>query len=82
MDFLQFDFHQLLAQPPSKLLSELTDAHTQLANLHVRIGFLRAEEARKEVYAKEERVELEGKRDAYVEKKFLIIRLLETPRDA
>jgi hypothetical protein len=74
---IQFDFMPLLNLTCSALLVELADAHTNLANLHERIGFLRAEEARKVSYAKEERMNLEGRRDAYIEKKFLIIRLLE-----
>lgn len=77
-DTLEFDFHLLLNASRSDLLREYADAATQLANLHVRIGFLRAEEIRSpKGYAKEERVDTEGKRDAYIEKKFLIVRLLD-----
>lgn len=77
-DLLQFDFHNLLPMSRTELLYELTDAHTQLANLHLRVGFLRAEEIREpKGYAKQERYDTEGKRDAYIEKKFLIARLLD-----
>jgi hypothetical protein len=46
--------------------------------MSMRIGFLRAEEARdSKSYAKSERVELESIRTAYEERRWIIIRLIE-----
>lgn len=73
------DFTWLLNLPLTELLRELTIAHSELAQLHVRIGFLRAEEIRNKgsLFEKAERVESEGSRDALIEKKFLLVRLIE-----
>ena len=57
---------------------ELATTASDLANMSVRIGFLKAEELREpRSYAKQERVELESIRTAYEEKRWLLIRLLE-----
>jgi hypothetical protein len=72
---IDWKFDELRHLSKSSLLDELLDTHQNLANLHEKIGWLRAQEL---VGAgKGERLEAEGIRDAYVEKKFLLLRLLD-----
>lgn len=72
-----YDFSQLVYAGKDSLLILLAEAHTALANLHIRIAFLRQEEHRGQQHAKVERLEYEGVRDGWEEKKWLILRLLE-----
>lgn len=76
---LHWDFAKLLHATPRDLTVELAEAHSSIANLNLKIGFLRAEEVRepKNTGAKALRVEHEGLRDAYIEKKFLLYHLLK-----
>jgi hypothetical protein len=72
------DFTQLLPLAREELLHELLVTASDLANMSMRIGFLKAEEVRDpKGYAKGERVELEAIRTAYEEKRWILIRLLE-----
>lgn len=77
-----YDFRYLLDLDTPGLLSELADVHAELATLHENIAFIRAEEAVKRVDQKPQRINDEGHRDALIEKKFLIVRLLDVRRDA
>lgn len=74
---LHYDFTELLHASRRQLLTHLADCHSALANLAVRISFLRAEEIRGTKTAREQRVEFEGVRDAYTEKKWLLTQLLK-----
>lgn len=64
-----------------QLLYELAATTSFLADLHAQIGFLRAEEARGVMEGKPSRLQLEGDRDALIEKKFFLIRLLDLQRE-
>lgn len=79
---IHWDFSKLLHAREAELTIELAEAHTAIANLNMKIGFLRAEEVRdpKNSGPKALRVEHEGLRDAYIEKKFLLYQLLKDPR--
>jgi hypothetical protein len=71
------DFRKLVALDVSSLLIELADTHTNLANLHVEVGFLKGEKARDpKSYATPKLFDLEGELHAYEEKKWLIVALL------
>ena len=74
---IHYDFGGLVEASLPTLLRSLADAHSALANLHVRIAFLRQEEDRGNKDAKETRHQMEGLRDAYTEKKWLIKMLIE-----
>lgn len=80
MDVMEWDFRSLLTADDRALLSELADTHQNLAVLHEEIAHLRVGEKYKTNDATE-RIIAEGKRDAFIEKKFLLIRLLETSRE-
>lgn len=71
------DFSPLVSASLPHLLIELAETHSNIANLCLRIGFLRQEELRGVSHAKETRLEYEACRDAYVEKKWLIVKILE-----
>lgn len=58
------------------LLKELAETHTELAHLHQEIAFNKVAEIDNKLL-KSQRLQDEGLRDALVEKKFLIIRLLD-----
>lgn len=74
------DFTLLLPLSREELLRELLTTASDLANMSTRIGFLRAEEIREpKGYAKQERVELESIRTAYEEKRWILIRLIDSP---
>lgn len=73
----EHDFTSLLTLSREELFRILVETVTYLANLSMRIGFLRADEVRGNTLAKQERVEYESVRVAYEEKKWIIIRLLE-----
>jgi hypothetical protein len=74
---IHWDFSKLLNAPPAELLVELAEAHSAIANLSLKASFLRAEETRdpKNPSIKALRIEHEGLRDAYIEKKYLIYHL-------
>lgn len=75
------DFANLHLLTTAELIRELIDTAVNLARYSEGIGFLRAEEARNpQSYAKSERVQIEGIRAVYEEKKWVIIRLLELAR--
>lgn len=76
----EYDLVGFLSAALPDLLWALAETHTGLAHAHVRIGFLRAEELRNVQHAKQERVQLEGERDALVEKKFLLLRLIDNKK--
>jgi hypothetical protein len=71
---IDWSFKELLDLPHDDLVYELMDTHQNLANLHEKIGWLRAQELAGA--PKGERYEAEGIRDAYIEKKFLLLRLI------
>lgn len=78
---VHLDFPRLLSLEAQELLRELVDTAQMMADLSMRIGFLRAEEVRGgEPYIKAERVEAEALRTAYEEKKWVLIRLLDLGR--
>lgn len=72
-----YDFSTLVRASKDSLLTILAETHSNLANLHIRIAFLRAEEERGNKASKTERVQFEGLRDVYSEKKWLTLKLLE-----
>ena len=72
-----YDFGPLVTTPTDILLHELATAHSNIANLCIRIGFLRQEEIRGVAHAKEQRLDYEAKREAEIEKKWLIVKVLE-----
>lgn len=74
---LQYDYGPLVYLPVSSLLVELAETHSNISNLIIRIGFLRQEELRGTQSAKEMRIEMEALRDAYIEKKWLLVKVLE-----
>jgi hypothetical protein len=77
-DGLHYDFRHLTSAGRERLFDELAVTHSELANLAVRIGFLKAEELREpHGYAKTERVQKEATMRAWEEKKWLLVRLLD-----
>lgn len=74
---LHFDFIQYLDFDKSGILRELADSHQAIANLHIQIAYLKEEEERGAQGAKVLRRQMEGTRDAYIEKKWLLKTLLE-----
>jgi len=74
---LHYDFTALLDLTRPELHVELALAHSALANLCVQVAYLKAEEIRGSEGAKIRRLEAEGLRDAYTEKKWLIKTLLD-----
>jgi hypothetical protein len=77
---IDWDFHDLRWLSKTELLDELLDTHQNLANLHEKIGWLRAQEL--SGAGRGERYESEGVRDAYVEKKYLLLRLIDAATTA
>lgn len=71
-----WDFALLVDAPRPDLYRELAATHTELANIHEEIAYNRANETSNPLL-KPARYELEGHRDALIEKKFLLIRLLD-----
>ena len=72
-----YDFLPLIPLDIPSLLTHLADVHTTLANLHARVGFLKAEKVREpQGYSAQELPEAEAKVRAYEEKKWLIVALL------
>ena len=76
---VKWDFALLLDADVHTLLAELTDTHAELANIHEEIAFNKVGEVENRSL-KGPRMLLEGRRDALVEKKFLLIRLLDARR--
>lgn len=77
---MNYDFRDLLDMDRAKLLETLADTHTVLANLHEEIAYTRATEitTASTPSVKATRMHMEGQRDAMIEKKFLLIRLIES----
>jgi hypothetical protein len=71
-----WDFALLVDAPRQDLLRELASAHTDLANLHEEIAFNKVAEVENRSL-RAARIQLEGHRDALIEKKFLLLRLLD-----
>jgi mRNA-degrading endonuclease YafQ of YafQ-DinJ toxin-antitoxin module len=80
---VHYDFSGLVRSSRDTLLLTLAETHSSLANLHIKIAFLRAEEDRDATqrHHKAQRHDMEGLRDAYIEKKWLIVKLLEERPD-
>jgi len=76
-----YNFGPLVTTSLPVLLKELAVTHSNIANLCIRIGFLRQEEIRGVSHAKEMRLEFEAKREAEIEKKWLIVKVLEYGED-
>jgi hypothetical protein len=74
---LHFDYGPLVYLPVHDLLVALAETHSAIANLIIRVGFLRQEELRGTQEAKVMRLEMEALRDAYIEKKWLLVKVLE-----
>lgn len=72
-----FDFAPLLDMNTQELLLEIAGVHGELARLHEEIALVRAAEANKDLTRRSQRINDEGHRDALIEKKFLIARLLD-----
>jgi hypothetical protein len=71
-----WEFGKLVDADVEELLTELAFTHSELATLHEEIAFTRSsEKSHPELHA--QRLIDEGRRDALIEKKFLIIRLLD-----
>lgn len=73
----QIEFTSYLTWTKTALLTRYTEIAQELANLYPQIAYLRCEEARDKSVDKTERYRLEGDRDALVEERFLIARLLD-----
>lgn len=71
-----FDFSGLRHLPYPTLLDEFLETAERLANLHEEIAYLRVSEKGSPDY-REQRIIQEGLRDALIERKFLLVRLLE-----
>jgi hypothetical protein len=71
-----WDFGKLVDATSQELYRELAMTHGELATLHEEIAFNRVSEMSSPML-KEQRLMDEGRRDALIEKKFLIIRLLD-----
>jgi hypothetical protein len=71
-----WDFGKLVDATPPELYRELAATHSELATLHEEIAFNRVSELTNPSL-KATRITDEGHRDALIEKKFLIIRLLD-----
>lgn len=71
-----YDFKPLLDLDVNGLLIELAIVHAELATLHEEIADCRVME-RNDPNLKYQRINDEGHRDALIEKKFLIVRLLD-----
>ena len=72
----EWDFALLVDAPRPDLLRELAAAHTDLANLHEEIAFNKVAEVDNK-NLRLARLQLEGRRDALIEKKFLLLRLID-----
>lgn len=71
-----WDFGYLLTATKIELLKELASSHSEIATLMESIAYNRTIE-QGDPQVKAVRILEEGRRDAYIEKKYLIIRLLE-----
>lgn len=76
--FPEHDFRPLIDLSHSKLLDELAWVHTELANKIEEVAYLRADDLRAgNKSGSPDRAIAEGQRDVLIEKKYLIIRLLD-----
>lgn len=73
----KYSFQNLRRLPIASLLDELTDTFEALANLHEEIAYLRAGEKGQPDDWRQERIIKEGARDALIERKFLLARLID-----
>lgn len=76
----RYDFTDLVHTPKARLYEILAEVHSDLANLHAEIAYARSCEATKtgdQATIKAQRYNDEGYRDALIEKKFLLARLLD-----
>ena len=71
-----WEFGKLVDADVEELLSELALTHAELATLHEEIAFTRSSEG-SHPELKGQRLLDEGRRDALIEKKWLITRLLD-----
>ena len=71
-----WDFSHLLVLSKTQLLAELAAVHGELATLFESIAYNKTIE-QGDPQVKAVRILEEGKRDAFIEKKYLIIRILE-----
>lgn len=71
-----WEFGKLVEADVEELLTELALTHSELATLHEEIAFTRSSEAA-HPELKPQRYMDEGRRDALIEKKWLITRLLD-----
>lgn len=74
---LHLDYGSLVRADTNRLLTVLAETHSSIANLHIRIGFLKQEELRGQPGAKIERVAFEALKDAHLEQIWLLNKLLE-----
>lgn len=76
--FPEHDFRSLIDLSHSNLLDELAWVHTELANKIEEVAYLRADDLRAgNKSGSPDRAIAEGQRDVLIEKKYLIIRLLD-----
>jgi len=71
-----WDFGKLVDASRDELLRELAETHAELATLHEEIAFNKVSEMTTPTL-RAQRIEDEGHRDALIEKKWLITRLLD-----
>jgi hypothetical protein len=76
MPVTEWDFGYLLTASTPELLTELTYTHSEIATLLESIAYNRTIE-QGDPQIKSVRIIEEGRRDAFIEKKYLIIRLIE-----
>lgn len=74
----EYEFKYLLELDRAALFVELADTHTRLANLHEEIAYSKSAEARGDKTMVPVRIHDEGIRAAYDEKKWLIVRLIDS----
>lgn len=67
-----YDFSDLLTMGRSELREHLVQTVSELATMHEHVAFIRATSPHKDEY-----IEAAGHRDALVEQKWLILRLLD-----
>jgi predicted nucleic acid-binding Zn-ribbon protein len=74
---VHLDFMQYLDYAREDLTHELAETHQTLARLAVDIAFVKGEEERGQQHAKALRRQMEGTREAYTEKKWLLKALID-----
>lgn len=73
---MTYDWKPLVDAPVPELLHELAAVHSELANLHEEIAFNKVTELTNPAM-KAQRLNDEGHREALIEKKWLITRLID-----